>query len=106
MLLFSPIAYAKDIACHTKPCSGTQKADHMRERVGKGVADEIRGRGGEDNIRAGAYTKDRDVLAGGSGDDVLKSADRDDKDVVKGGEGTDICDVDDGDATNSCETVL
>jgi hypothetical protein len=102
----APAALAISKACTATPCSGTNGADKLRERVGKGLADNISGKGGKDTLRSDLYGSDRDVLKGGSGNDILNARDRDSRDTLDGGPGDDECRGDFQDAFRSCETQV
>jgi hypothetical protein len=89
-------AYAGNqiIQCAGIPCYATGKSDLVYERKGNGLNDRIILRGGNDNVRATGYTRDRDVIKGGSGYDLIYVNDGDTHDRIKGGAGGDKCYVD------------
>ena len=103
--VFAAAAYARTFTCTDLPCYGTSDGDVIDERPAAGTPDEIFGRAGADNINAGIYPSDRDILRGQNGNDRLNTDDGDGRDRVYGGEGTDTCRVDEGDAYFSCEAV-
>jgi hypothetical protein len=90
------VALAGDqvIQCKKKPCTTTGNFDKVLERVGNRVPDEIIDKGGDDLILANKYTRDKDVVTGGSGDDKINVADGDKKDKASGGPNRDWCIVD------------
>jgi hypothetical protein len=81
------------IRCKSVPCYGTGSHDLIYERVGNGKNDEIIMRGGADQVRAAQYTRDRDVVKGGTGFDLIFVDDGDTRDRVSGG-GRSKCYVD------------
>ena len=103
--LMAPAALAVTKQCGQRPCLGTANDDRLKERRGDGTADKIRGRGGEDVIRANRYDRDVDLLYGGAGRDRLNAQDGDGRDEVRGGPGRDVCYVDAGDTHRGCEEV-
>ena len=103
--VFAAAAYARTFTCTDLPCYGTSDRDVIDERPAAGTPDEIFGRAGADNINAGIYPSDRDILRGQNGNDRLNTDDGDGRDRVYGGEGTDTCRVDEGDAYFGCEAV-
>ncbi|HEX5851340.1 MAG TPA: hypothetical protein VFY59_19225 [Rubrobacter sp.] len=103
--VFAAAAYARTFTCTDLPCYGTSDRDVIDERPASGTPDEIFGRAGADNINAGIYPSDRDILRGQNGNDRLKTDDGDGRDRAYGGEGTDTCRVDEGDAYFGCEAV-
>jgi hypothetical protein len=105
-MVFAPVALAVTKQCSERPCLGTARSDVLTERPGNGTADKIRGRGGDDVIRANRFGRDRDLLYGGAGDDRLNAQDGDGRDELYGGPGDDICYVDEGDLTQGCEEVV
>jgi Ca2+-binding RTX toxin-like protein len=102
----APAALAISKACTANTCSGTNGADKLRERAGKGATDNRSGKGGKDLLRADLYGSDRDVLKGGSGNDTLNARDRDSRDTLDGGPGTDSCKGDYQDSFRGCETQI
>jgi Ca2+-binding RTX toxin-like protein len=89
-------AYAGNqiIRCAGIPCYATGKSDLVYERKGNGLNDRIILRGGNDQVRAQGYTRDRDVIKGGSGYDLIYVNDGDTHDRIYGGAGNDKCYVD------------
>ena len=89
-------AYAGNqiIQCAGIPCYATGKADLVKERKGNGLNDRILLRGGNDQVRANGYRRDRDVIKGGSGYDLIYVNDSDTNDRIYGGAGGDKCYVD------------
>src|SRR4051812_43946486 len=89
-------AYAGNqiIQCAGIPCYATGKSDLVKERKGNGLNDRIILRGGNDQVRANGYTRDRDVVRGGSGFDLIYVNDGDTNDRIRGGAGSDKCYVD------------
>jgi hypothetical protein len=93
--------------CTTSPCIGTANPDKLRERQGKGVADNISGRQQNDLLRADQFRGDRDVLSGNQGNDTLNARDGDKNDTLIGGPGfKDVCRGEPGDSFRGCETEL
>jgi hypothetical protein len=82
------------IQCTGVPCYATGKDDLVYEREGNGLRDRIILRGGDDQVRANAYTRDKDVIKGRSGYDLIYVDDGDTRDKVYGGRGRDKCYVD------------
>ncbi len=103
--LMASAALAVTKQCVERPCLGTAKDDRLTERPGDGKDDTIRGRGGEDVIRANRYDRDVDLLYGGAGRDRLNAQDGDRRDELRGGPGFDVCYIDEGDKTQGCEEV-
>lgn len=107
--LVAAAAYAGNqvIQCAGIPCYGTGKADLVYERKGNGLNDRILLRGGNDQVRANGYTRDRDVIKGGSGYDLIYVNDGDIHDRIRAGNGNDKCYVDSRiEATSSCGDVI
>ncbi len=105
--VFAPVALAVDQQCTFRPCGGTDSADTLYERGGRGVPDIIYGRRGNDRIFANIFGADRDLLYGNRGNDRLNAQDGDGRDVLFGGAGDDICYVDEGDSVApGCEQVV
>jgi hypothetical protein len=90
------VAYAGNqiIQCAGIPCIATGTQDLVKERRGNGLNDKIYLRGGADQVRAGRYTRDRDLIYGGKGFDLIYVNDGDTHDRVRGGAGGDKCYVD------------
>jgi hypothetical protein len=102
-------AYAGNqiIQCAGIPCFATGKSDLVKERRGNGLNDRIILRGGNDQVRAVRYTRDRDVVRGGSGYDLIYVNDGDTHDRVRGGAGGDKCYVDSRvEAVSGCGRVI
>ena len=89
-------AYAGNqiIQCAGIPCIATGTSDLVKERRGNGLNDRILLKGGNDQVRANGYTRDRDVIRGSSGHDLIYVNDGDIHDRVRGGSGGDSCYVD------------
>lgn len=90
-------AFAADqiIQCRSNPCYGSGNYDLVYERVGNGANDTIILRGGNDRVQANTYTRDVDVVKGGSGYDKIDVEDQDTLDTAGGGDGgRDWCIVD------------
>jgi RTX calcium-binding nonapeptide repeat (4 copies) len=79
------------IQCTGVPCVGTGTSDLIFERIGNGKKDRILLRGGDDQVRANAYSRDRDIIKGSSGDDLIYTDDADKRDRIYGGKGNDKC---------------
>ena len=102
-------AYAGNqiIQCAGIPCYATGKSDLVYERRGNALNDRILLRGGNDNVQANRYTRDRDVIKGGSGYDLIYVNDGDTHDRVRGGAGGDKCYVDSRvEAVSGCGRVI
>ena len=82
------------VQCTGLPCYATGKSDLIYERQGNGLRDRIILRGGDDQVRANAYGRDRDVIKGQSGYDLIYVDDGDTRDKIYGGKGGDRCYVD------------
>jgi hypothetical protein len=82
------------IHCRKVPCYGTGSHDLIFERVGNGKRDKILLRGGDDQVRANNYHRDRDVIKGSKGFDLIYVNDGDTRDKIFGGLGRDKCFVD------------
>jgi hypothetical protein len=105
--IVAPAALAVNQRCEAVFCNGTSSKDNLSERQGNRVADNIRGRQGDDIIGANLYSGDRDVLYGSQGDDKLRAKDGDNRDKLNGGPGRrDRCDGDFGDQFSGCETQV
>ena len=96
LLAGAAFAYDQLIQCRAIPCYGSAGGDdQILERIGNGKADKIIAKGGYDVIRANKYTRDIDVVKGGSGWDKINVADGDTNDTAGGGKGRhDWCIVD------------
>ena len=107
--LFATVAYAGNqiIRCAGLPCFATGKSDLVYERKGNGLNDRILLRGGNDQVRANGYTRDRDVIRGGSGYDLIYVNDGDTNDRIRAGSGSDKCYVDSKrEAVSGCGAVI
>jgi hypothetical protein len=82
------------VRCHGIPCYATGNDDLVYERPRNGLNDEIHLRGGDDQVRAGRYCFDRDVILGSRGFDLIYVNDGDTRDRIFGGRGDDKCYVD------------
>ena len=82
------------IRCAGQPCVATGNDDLVYERAGNRLNDEIYLKGGDDQVRAGRYTNDRDEIYGSSGYDLIYVDDGDTNDRIRGGRGNDKCYVD------------
>lgn len=82
------------VQCTGVPCVSSGDDDLVFERVGNGKRDRILLRGGDDQVRAGAYGNDRDVIRGSTGYDLIYVNDGDTRDRIFGGKGGDRCIVD------------
>jgi hypothetical protein len=86
--LATSFAIERSFRCTELPCFGTSKNEVIVERQGNGKQDDIYARGGNDEIRAGRWGNDRDVLRGQKGNfDFLISKDGDRRDVLMCGAG-------------------
>ena len=95
------------IRCAGIPCWATGKSDLIYERKGNGLNDRILLRAGNDQVRANGYTRDRDVIRGGSGFDLIYVNDGDTNDRIRAGTGNDKCYVDAPiEASSSCGAVI
>ncbi len=82
------------IRCAGIPCVASGNSDLVYERARNGLNDEIYLKGGDDQVRAAAYTRDRDEIYGSSGYDLIYVDDGDTNDRIRGGRGNDKCYVD------------
>ena len=82
------------IQCTGVPCIATGNSDLVYERVGNRKKDRIILKGGDDQVRANTYGRDRDVIRGHSGFDLIYVDDGDTRDRIRGGKGNDKCYVD------------
>lgn len=82
------------IRCAGIPCVATGSSDLVYERRGNGLNDRILLKGGNDQVRANNYTRDRDVIRGSTGSDLIYVNDGDTHDRIRGGAGGDKCYVD------------
>jgi hypothetical protein len=82
------------IQCTGVPCIGTGNSDLIFERIGNGKRDRILLKGGNDQVRANTYRRDKDVIKGSAGSDLIYVDDGDTRDRVFGGRGGDKCYVD------------
>jgi hypothetical protein len=93
---FAAVAFGQDqvIRCKTAPCYGTGNDDKIYEIPRNGANDRIIMKGGRDLVLANGYTRDTDVVRGGTGNDKINVADGDTRDTASGGRGGDLCIVD------------
>ncbi len=82
------------IQCTGVPCIATGSKDLVFERRGTGKRDLIRLRGGDDQVRAATYGRDKDTIKGSKGFDLIFVDDGDTRDRIFGGKGNDKCYVD------------
>jgi Ca2+-binding RTX toxin-like protein len=82
------------IHCHGIPCTASGNDDLVYERVGNRKKDRILLRGGDDQVRADTFKRDKDIIKGSSGFDLIYVNDGDTKDRIFGGKGRDKCYVD------------
>ena len=82
------------IRCTGIPCTASGNDDLVYERAGNRLNDTIYLKGGDDQVRAGRYTNDRDEIYGSSGFDLIYVDDGDTNDRIRGGKGNDVCYVD------------
>jgi hypothetical protein len=82
------------IQCTGVPCIATGRSDLVFERIGNGKKDRILLKGGDDQVRANTYGKDKDVIKGRDGFDLIYVDDGDTRDRIFGGKGNDKCYVD------------
>jgi hypothetical protein len=84
----------QQIQCTGIPCVGTGRSDLIFERIGNGKRDRILLKGGNDQVRANTYRRDKDVIKGSAGSDLIYVDDGDTRDRIFGGRGGDKCYVD------------
>lgn len=95
------------IRCAGIPCVATGKSDLVYERRGNGLNDKIYLKGGSDQVRAGGYTRDRDLIYGSAGYDLIYVNDGDTNDRIRGGKGNDKCYVDSRrEIVSGCSAVI
>jgi hypothetical protein len=95
------------VQCTGIPCYATGKDDLVYEREGNRLRDRIILGGGDDQVRANAYTRDRDVIKGRSGYDLIYVDDGDTRDKIYGGRGRDKCYVDArSEAIRGCSRII
>jgi hypothetical protein len=82
------------IQCTGVPCTASGRSDLVLERRGNGLKDRILLNGGDDQVRANAYGRDKDVIKGSDGFDLIRVNDGDNRDRIFGGKGNDRCIVD------------
>ena len=82
------------IQCTGVPCTASGRSDLVLERKGNGKKDRILLKGGDDQVRANTYGRDKDVIKGSDGFDLIRVNDGDTRDRVFGGKGNDRCIVD------------
>ena len=106
--LATSFAIEKSFQCTDVPCYGTNKNELIRERQGNGKKDDIHARDGHDELHAGRWGNDTDVLRGQKGRfDFLISKDGDGLDVLICSSGNqDAVKADPGDTvTDGCEIL-
>ncbi len=95
------------IQCTGIPCVASGRSDLVLERIGNGKNDRILLRGGDDQVRANTYGRDRDVIKGSAGGDLIYVDDGDTRDKIFGGRGGDKCYVDaPSEAVAGCGRVI
>ena len=95
------------IQCTGVPCIATGNSDLVFERIGNGKKDRIILRGGDDQVRANTYGRDKDVIEGSAGFDLIYVDDGDTRDRIFGGKGNDKCYVDArSEAVRGCSRVI
>ncbi len=95
------------IKCTGVPCVATGNDDLIYERRGNGKQDRILLKGGDDQVRANNYTRDKDVIKGSTGFDLIFVNDGDRKDRIFGGNGNDKCYVDvRSEARSGCSKII
>lgn len=95
------------IQCTGQPCVASGNDDLVYERRGNGLNDEIYLKGGDDQVRAGRYTRDQDEIYGSSGFDLIYVDDGDTNDRIRGGKGNDKCYVDSRrEVVSGCSVVI
>jgi hemolysin type calcium-binding protein len=95
------------IRCAGIPCVATGTSDLVYERRGNGLNDKIYLKGGSDQVRAGGYTRDRDLIYGSAGYDLIYVNDGDTNDRIRGGKGNDKCYVDSRrEIVSGCSVVI
>ena len=99
--LFATAAYAASVMI-----TGTDKSDVLFESQQDFRNDEIKGKGGDDFLKAGAFGRDKDDLSGNGGVDTLNAADGDKRDTLNGGTSNlDKCTGDLMDTYEECEII-
>jgi Ca2+-binding RTX toxin-like protein len=95
------------IQCTGVPCVATGNDDLIYERVGNRKKDRILLKGGDDQVRANTYGKDKDVIKGHSGFDLIYVDDGDTRDRIFGGKGNDKCYVDArSEVVSGCSVII
>ncbi len=95
------------IQCTGVPCTASGRSDLVFERIGNGKNDRILLKGGDDDVRANAYTNDKDVIKGSAGFDLIYVDDGDTRDRIFGGKGNDKCYVDARkEAVSGCSRII
>lgn len=95
------------IQCTGVPCVATGNSDLVFERIGNRKKDRILLRGGDDQIRANTYHRDKDVIKGSAGFDLIYVDDGDTKDRIFGGRGNDKCYVDArSEVVSGCSVII
>jgi hypothetical protein len=97
----------QQIQCTGIPCVGTGRSDLILERIGNGKRDRILLKGGNDQVRANTYRRDKDVIKGSAGSDLIYVDDGDTRDRIFGGRGGDKCYVDArSEAVSGCGRII
>lgn len=95
------------IHCQGVPCTASGNDDLVYERVGNRKKDRILLKGGDDQVRADTYKRDKDVIKGSSGFDLIYVDDGDTRDRIFGGKGNDKCYVDAAsEVVSGCSNVI
>jgi hypothetical protein len=95
------------IQCTGVPCTASGRSDLVLERKGNGLKDRILLNGGDDQVRANTYGRDKDVIKGSDGFDLIRVNDGDTRDRIFGGKGNDKCYVDARkEAVSGCSRII
>jgi Ca2+-binding RTX toxin-like protein len=95
------------IQCTGVPCVASGNRDLVFERIGNGKKDRIILKGGDDQVRANAYGRDKDVIKGSAGFDLIYVDDGDTRDRIFGGKGRDKCYVDArSEVVSGCSVII
>lgn len=95
------------IQCTGVPCVASGNSDLVFERIGNGKRDRILLGGGDDQVRANTYGRDKDVIKGTGGSDLIYVDDGDTRDRIFGGRGSDKCYVDArSEAIRGCSRII
>jgi hypothetical protein len=95
------------IQCTGVPCIATGNRDLVYERIGNRKKDRIILKGGDDQVRANTYHRDRDVIKGSAGFDLIYVDDGDTRDRIFGGKGNDKCYVDArSEVVSGCSVII